>query len=105
MSEISPIRKLVEYQKQLEITKVTPTRLEIVEEISSDTPQINNLFVNINLNLDKETFEKALEHSAQMAKGLAMAMLGTAFFFTAKDEKKIKKVKLPEIPKAKIPKL
>lgn len=125
----SPLKKLVDAHEELNLpVKVTPTKRVVtqVDEVESviqlDQPAgpegslaindsglaINNssLTVNINLSLDQQAVDKAVERSAKIAKSIAAgaaAMIGTAFIFSK--DKSHHKVKLPLIPKVKVPKM
>lgn len=128
MSDKSPLEKLVEIQQsQCLPTKITPkdrhTKNRVItpiieEDVPLDTPhiegetgglQINNssLVVSVNLNIDSDVVDKAFEKSAQFAKGVAAAgaaMLGTAFLF-GQNKTAPGKVKVPLMPKIKVPKI
>ena len=129
--KLSPLEALVAYQQaQSSPTKATPKdRFEKAEKIDrniiiptvEDSLTVTNnnlsnknlvitnssLVMNFNLNIDPEMLDLALEKSKQVAKSVfaaGAAMMGTAFFFSGND-KKPAKVKMPLMPKVKLPKI
>lgn len=125
----SPLEMLVAYQQaQTSPTKATPKNrfqkgekntivpiVPIVEDpilntsLTDKNLVISNssLVLNFNVNIDPDLIDRALEKSKQMAKTVAAAgaaMLGTAFIFSDKD-KKPANIKVPLMPKIKIPKI
>ena len=129
----SPLEMLVAYQQaQTSPTKATPKNrfqkgekntivpiIPIVEDpvlntalntsLTDKNLVISNssLVLNLNVNIDPDLIDRALEKSKQMAKTVAAAgaaMLGTAFIFSDK-EKKPANIKVPLMPKIKIPKI
>lgn len=111
----SPLKKLVSVHEETlpvkvvpKLRVVTPVVEPLVGDIESplQNPGIthSSLTFNFNFNLDAKTVDKAMEHSARVAKGLAasaMAMLGTAFIFSGKKGK----VKIPRSEKIKVPRI
>lgn len=127
----SPLEMLVAYQQaQASPTKATPknrfqkgdknvivpivpivedTIVETVGKLADKNLVISNsnLVLNFNVNIDPDLIDRALEKSKQVAKTVAAAgaaMLGTAFIFSDKD-KTPANVKIPLMPKIKIPKI
>lgn len=120
----SPLEMLVAFQQAKTFpTKATPKdRFEktendhiiipLVEDYGSEIDSLDknlvitnsNLVLNFNLNVDSVTLDRALEKSKQVAKSIAAgaAMLGTAFILGG--SKKFPKVKIPLLPKVKVPK-
>jgi len=67
----------------------------------------SSLVLNLNVNIDPTLIDRAIEKSKQVAKTVAAAgaaMLGTAFIFSD-GEKRPANVKIPLLPKIKIPKI
>jgi len=123
----SPLEMLVAYQQaQTFPTKAVPKdRFEKKENaitpIVEDPVAIETIFdaaekglvisnssftLNLNLNVDPKIIDKALEKSKQVAKGIAAgaAMIGTAIILGGTDRKPAK-VKIPLLPKIKVPKI
>jgi len=66
----------------------------------------NSFVVNFNLNLDGKAVDKAVEKSKKVVKGIAAAgaaVLGTALLFASTSKKIPDKIKIPLMPKIKIP--
>lgn len=122
----SPLEMLVAFQQsQIPPTKAVPKdRFEkndkdnviipLVEEEFFPTLDLldknmiisnSSLVLNFNLNVDPKMIDKAVEKSKQVAKSLAAgaAMIGTAFILGS--DKKFPKVKIPLLPKTKVPKI
>ncbi|RJR07548.1 hypothetical protein C4588_06495 [Candidatus Parcubacteria bacterium] len=118
---ISPLEILVAAHADTPVKVVPKNRLGEVEVLDSFNTELetilnsgeqkpvfvsNNWTINLNMNIDGEMFDKALQKSAEVAKQIAAigaAMLGTAVVFGK--PKKINKVKIPLAPKTKLPKL
>lgn len=102
------LRTAVESTPKEEITIIDA--VEIIEESkSSDSPvTVNNFIFSLNLDLNSEAMQKISEDSIKLAKGLAagaaVAMIGTAALFLQETPKKVDKVKIPLLPRTKIPK-
>lgn len=127
MNEKSPLEKLVEIQQnKLLPTKIVPkdrnkkarvitpivedTPTPILESLMSDGIHVSNssLVVSVNLNIDSDAMDKAIEKSAQIAKGVAAAgaaFLGTAFLLGGQNKVAPGKVKVPLMPKIKVPRI
>lgn len=129
--EKSPLERLVEIQQSQSIPiKMQPksklkkksepivpliesdTRFDpfekITEEVKSSKLAISNssLVVNLNLNIDSDVMDKAIEESLKVAKKLAAAgaaVIGTAILLS-NESKTPKKIKIPLKPKIKVPK-
>jgi hypothetical protein len=119
--KISPLEILVAAHNEVPPVKVTPkNRFEeetqifpIIEALPINTGEnqpiviANSSFtLNLNMNIDNETLDKAMKKSAEVAKNIAAmgaAFLGTAMLFG--QSKKVSKVKIPLTPKTKLPKL
>lgn len=88
------------------LTMVDP--MELDPNASQGTGVIvanSSLTMNFNFNIDDKAVDRAIETSKQVAKGIAAAgaaMLGTAFLL---NNKKVDKVKIPVMPKVKVPKI
>jgi hypothetical protein len=132
MSNKSPLEKLVEIQQSKCLpTKIIPkdrhnkTARVITPIVEESLPvdlessgfesaggglSINNssLVVSVNLNIDSDVMDKAIEKSAKIAKGVAAAgaaMLGTAFFLGNQPKTVPGRIKVPLMPKVKAPKI
>ena len=133
MSNKSPLEKLVEIQQgkclptkiipkdrhhktARVITPIIEESLPVDLESSEFDPtqsgglSINNssLVVSVNLNIDSDAMDKAIEKSAKIAKGVAAAgaaMLGTAFFLGNQPKTVPGRIKIPLMPKIKAPKI
>jgi len=130
MNEKSPLEKLVEIQQSKSLpTKIVPKdrnkTARVITPIVEDALPLDveipsgegaggltitnsSLVVSVNLNIDSEAMDKALEKSAQIAKGVCAAgaaMLGTAFFLNNQPKTVPDKIKVPLIPKIKVPKI
>jgi len=130
----SPLERLVEVaEKQALPVKVKPKSrfpeeaiTPIIEDSSDQLPIIDlpsgipiptmpnsvviansSLNLHLNFNVDDKSIDKIIKNSKQAIKGIAAAgaaMLGTAIFL-GNSNKKVNKVKIPLIPKVKVPKL
>lgn len=111
----SPLKKLVSMHEETLPVRVVP-KVRVVTPIVEPGDSVDivpsknmaithsSLTLNFNFNLDAKTVDRAMEHSARVAKGLAasaMAMLGTAFIFSGKKGK----VKIPRSEKIKVPRI
>lgn len=118
--KVSPLEILVAAHNEIPPVKVIPknrfeeiTPLPIMEsfpiDIEDSQPVViaNNSFTfNLNMNIDNETVDRALQKSAEVAKNIAAmgaAFLGTAMIFG--QQKKMSKVKIPISPKIKLPRI
>lgn len=100
-AEAPKIAEVLEIKDVVVINEVTP-------EPSQSAITVNNFVLNFNLDMDSEAMKKMSQESVKLAKGLAagaaMAMIGTAAYFLQEAPKKVRNVKIPLLPRVKVPK-
>jgi|GEM_PF-4529214 len=123
----SPLQRLVQLCENTTPTKVQPKlrvgsespkaevfevkNVVVVEEIPDATSPaitVNNFVLNFNLDMDSEAIKRMSQESVKLAKGLAagaaMVMIGTAAYFLQEGPKRLNNVKIPLLPRIKVPK-
>jgi hypothetical protein len=106
---LEPVDPIVEDSQMIDVFPVEelpvqpgdPNSKKVI--ISNSSVTFN---VNLDFNVDDKAVDRAIETSKQVAKGIAAAgaaMLGTAFLLT--NNKKVDNVKIPLMPKVKVPNL
>lgn len=128
----SPLERLVEAQEEQALpVKLKPKSRfadDVITPVIEDGPEVtlladlsnlpempfpegivianSSLNLHFNFNVDDKAMDKVIENSKRAIKGIAAAgaaMLGTAIFLG--NNKKIGKIKVPLIPKIKLPKI
>lgn len=112
--EKKPIKVVPKSKVVTDPTLISPVEVSLINAIPPDistlpptTIKDSALIINFNINMDPEILKETMSRTTEILSGLAngAAILGSVFTKSKKPEGTIPPVKMPPLPKIKLPKI